>query len=142
MGASMCLPVSMFVFTSTVLFPSRSCVVMSVTSMDANCGHVGIRSPHGCVRSTSRVIRCVPSSVRPILLSELRDDLVRERQVDRVRERDRAVDLLEIEEALDRALDVLLRDTFVLRPGLAALEGLVGRLDDVAVGLRLADGHV
>src|SRR5256712_10653617 len=110
---------------------------MSVTSMDANCGHVGIRSPHGCVRSTSRFIRCVPSSVRPILLSDLSDDLVRERQVDRVRERDRAVDLLETEEALHRALDALLRDAFVLRPGLAALEGLVRRLDDGAGGLRL-----
>src|SRR2546422_4265839 len=125
----MCVPVCMFVFTSTVLFPSRGCVVMSVTSMDANCGHVGIRSPHGCVRSTSRVIGFCPASVRPVLLSELRDDLVRERQVDRVRERDRAVDLLEVEQALHRALDVLLRDPFVLRPRLAALEGLVRRLD-------------
>src|SRR5712691_3282202 len=44
----------MLVLTSTVLLRSRWCVVMSVTSIDANCGHVGMRSPHGWVRSTIR----------------------------------------------------------------------------------------
>src|SRR5919202_6259066 len=52
MGASMCVPVCMLVLTSTVLLRSRWCVVMSVTSMDANCGQVGMRSPQGWVRST------------------------------------------------------------------------------------------
>src|SRR5213594_1452813 len=129
----MCVPVCMFVFTRTVLLPSRWCVVMSVTSTDANCGHVGIRSPHGCVRSTSRVMRGVSRSVRPVLLAELGHDLGRERQVHRVCERDRPIDLLEVEEALDRALDVLLRDARVLGPGLPAFERLVGDLHDVAL---------
>src|SRR5437899_3193711 len=133
----MCVPVCMFVLTMTVLLPSRWCVVMSVTSTDANCGHVGIRSPHGCVRSTSRVMRGVTRSVRPVLLAELGNDLRRERQVHGVRERDRPIDLFEVEEAPDRTLDVLLRDPLVLRPGLGGFERLVGRFDDVALGLRL-----
>src|SRR5437870_6383043 len=52
----MWVPVCMLVLTSTVLFRSRWCVVISVTSIDANCGQVGIRSPHGCVRSTIRTL--------------------------------------------------------------------------------------
>src|SRR5207247_10796838 len=77
MGAWLCVPVCMFCFTSTVLFPSRWCVVISVTSMDANCGHVGIRSPHGCVRSTS-----FTRSVREVLHpTELLDDLLRDRKI-------------------------------------------------------------
>src|SRR5712692_4601611 len=64
MGASMWVPVCMLVLTSTVLFRSRWCVVMSVTSIDANCGQVGIRSPHGWVRSTIRtcVLKHAPST--------------------------------------------------------------------------------
>src|SRR5947209_2254193 len=53
MGASMCVPVCMLVSTSTVLLRSRWWVVMSVTLIEANCGHVGMRSPHGWVRSTT-----------------------------------------------------------------------------------------
>src|SRR5450759_1054765 len=52
----MCVPVCMFVLTSIVLLRSRWCVVMSVTSIEANWGHVGIRSPQGWVRSTRRVM--------------------------------------------------------------------------------------
>src|SRR5713226_4295272 len=58
MGASRCVPVCMLVSTSSVLLRSRWCVVMSVTLIEANCGHVGMRSPHGCVRSTT-LIGCV-----------------------------------------------------------------------------------
>src|SRR3989442_7864707 len=115
------LPVRMFVLTMTVLWPSRWCVVMSVTSTEANCGHVGIGSPHGCVRSTSRVMRRVARSVGPVLPAELEHDPGGERQVHRVGEADRPIDLLEVEEAFHGPLDVLLRDPFVLRPGLPAL---------------------
>src|SRR5919204_46874 len=67
----MCVPVCMFVRTSTVLFPSRWWVVMSVTWIGSNCGHVGIRSPQGCVRSTSFI------SVGEVLhASELIDDVL------------------------------------------------------------------
>src|SRR4051795_12095674 len=47
----MCVPVCMLVLTSMVLLRSRWCVVMSVTSIEANCGQVGMRSPQGWVRS-------------------------------------------------------------------------------------------
>src|SRR5947207_2473086 len=60
----MWVPVCMLVLTSTVLFRSRWCVVMSVTSIDANCGQVGIRSPHGWVRSTIRT-RLLKHVVKP-----------------------------------------------------------------------------
>src|SRR5882672_1137532 len=144
----MCVPVCMFVFTRTVLFPSRWCVVMSVTSMDANCGQVGIRSPQGCVRSTSFIApltapRSVAApSVGELLLAKLEDDAVREREVDDLVVRDGLVDLLVIEKALHRSLDVLPHHHLVLRPGLPGLERLVCRLHHVAVLLRLADGHV
>src|SRR5918992_4959763 len=49
----MCVPVCMFVLTNIVLLRSRWWVVMSVTSIEANCGQVGIRSPQGWVRSTT-----------------------------------------------------------------------------------------
>src|SRR5437870_2541887 len=133
----MCVPVCMFVLTRTVLLPSRGCVVMSVTSTEANCGQVGIRSPQGCVRSTSRVMRGVARSVRPVLPAELENDPGGERQVDGVGEGDGPIDLLEVEEALHGSLDVLLRDPFVLRPGLPALERLARRFHDITVGLWL-----
>src|SRR6266571_3276983 len=65
----MWVPVCMLVLTSTVLFRSRWCVVMSVTSIDANCGQVGIRSPHGCVRSTMRT-RTLKHAPRPYSFAE------------------------------------------------------------------------
>src|SRR5690242_10698004 len=55
MGASMWVPVCMLVSTSTVLLRSRWWVVISVTLIDANCGQVGMRSPQGCVRSTTLI---------------------------------------------------------------------------------------
>src|SRR5882672_10561981 len=112
---------------------------MSLTSMEANCGHVGIRSPHGCVRSTSFIafltaLRSVAvRSVRELLLAELSDDAVREREVDDLVERDGLVDLLVVEKALHRSLDVLPHHHLVLRPGLPGLERLVCRLHHVAV---------
>src|SRR6266852_6219547 len=102
MGASMCVPVCMFVFTRTVLFPSRWCVVMSLTSMDANCGQVGIRSPHGWVRSTSFIV--VAPSVRELRLAQLKNDALGEREVDDLVERDGLVDLLVVEKALHGSL--------------------------------------
>src|SRR5437899_198 len=67
--------------TRTVLLPSRWCVVMSVTWIASNCGQVGIRSPHGWVRSTSFVIS-VRRSVREVLhASELVDDLLHDGEV-------------------------------------------------------------
>src|SRR5216684_7894564 len=108
----MCVPVCMFVRTSTVDLPSRWCVVMSVTWIASNCGQVGIRSPQGCVRSTSFVI-----SVREVLhRTELRDDLLGDRQIDDVLELHVLRDLAEVLLALDRALDELLRHALVLRP--------------------------
>src|SRR5436853_2805420 len=81
MGASMWVPVCIFVRTSTVLFPSRWCVVMSVTWIASNCGQVGIRSRHGWVRSTSLVIS-VRRSVREVPHApELVDDLLHDREV-------------------------------------------------------------
>src|SRR5713226_2929994 len=110
MGASMCVPVCMFVRTSTVLLPSRWWVVMSVTWTGSNCGQVGIRSPHGCVRSTS-----FPRSIREVLHpTELLDDLLRDRQVDELVEGEVLGDLAERLLARDRALDVFLRYALVL----------------------------
>src|SRR2546430_10878303 len=114
----MCVPVCMFVRTSTVLLPSRWCVVMSVTWIASNCGQVGIRSPHGWVRSTSFRI-----SVREILdASELVRDLLRDREVGHVRELEVLRDLAEVLLALERALDVRLRYALVLRPCLGLHE--------------------
>src|SRR2546423_9162987 len=106
MGGSMCVPVCMFVFTRTVLFPSRWCVVMSLTSIEANCGHVGIRSPHGCVRSTSFTRR----SRVALHATELLDDLLRDREIGHVSELHVLRDLAEALLARDRSLDVRLRD--------------------------------
>src|SRR5205814_6735956 len=112
MGASMCVPVCMFVFTRTVLFPSRWCVVMSLTSMDANCGHVGMRSPHGCVRSTSST-----GSIREVLhAAQLFDDLLYDREIGDVLELQVLRDLSEPLLARDRAFDVGFEQAFVLRP--------------------------
>src|SRR6266545_2208043 len=122
MGASMCVPVCMFVRTSTVLLPSRWCVVMSVTWIASNCGQVGIRSPHGCVRSTSFI-----ALVREVLLAKLKDDAIGEREVDDLVERDRFIDLLVVDQAQYRSLDVLLHDHLVLWPRLPGLERLVSR---------------
>src|SRR5919201_3015337 len=109
----MCVPVCMFVRTSTVLFPSRWWVVMSVTWIGSNCGHVGIRSPQGCVRSTSFI------SVGEVLhASELLDDLLGDGEIHDVGELQILRDLAEVALALDRAFDVRLRHTLVLRPGL------------------------
>src|SRR6184192_573677 len=114
MGASMCVPVCMFVFTRTVLLPSRACVVISLTSTDANCGHVGIRSPHGWVRSTSFIRgRC---SREPLDAAQLLDDLLRDGEVCHVNELHVLGDLAEALLARDRPVDVRLRHAFVLRP--------------------------
>src|SRR5436309_4982656 len=95
----------MFVRTSTVLLPSRWCVVMSVTWIASNCGQVGIRSPHGCVRSTSFITRS--SSIREVLhASELLHDLLHDGQIGDVLERHGLGDLAEVLLALDRAFDV------------------------------------
>src|SRR5436190_2382424 len=114
----MCVPVCMFVRTSTVLLPSRWCVVMSVTWIASNCGQVGIRSPQGCVRSTS-----FRMSVREVLHpSELVRDLLRDGEVGDVGELQVLRDLAEVLLALERALDVGLRHALVLRPGLGLHE--------------------
>src|SRR5438105_4562176 len=127
----MCVPVCMFVRTSTVLLPSRWCVVMSVTWIASNWGQVGIRSPQACVRSTSFIGRKPNSSVREVLLAELRDDLGRDRQVDHVRESQVLLDLSEVLLALDRALDIRFRHALVLRPGFGLHEGVERVRDDV-----------
>src|SRR5438067_3037504 len=138
MGASMCVPVCMFVFTSTVLFPSRWCVVMSLTSMDANWGQVGMRSPHGWVRSMS-----FTRSIREVLHpTELLDDLLRDREVDELVEGEVFRDLAERLLARDRALDVLLRDALVLRPGFGLHQEVEGVRGDLGVDLPLLDGEV
>src|SRR5438105_14654715 len=74
----MWVPVCMLVLTSTVLFRSRWCVVISVTSIDANCGQVGIRSPHGCVRSTIRTLLLKHAPKRVELLSALGVDRLKD----------------------------------------------------------------
>src|SRR6266566_8727832 len=112
MGASMCVPVCMFVRTSTVLLPSRWCVVMSVTWIASNCGQVGIRSPHGWVRSTS-----FTRSIREVLHpAELLDDLLHDGQVGHILELQVLRDLSEPLLARDRAVDVRFQQAFVLRP--------------------------
>src|SRR5882762_7186353 len=129
MGASRCVPVCMFVRTSTVLLPSRWCVVMSVTWIASNCGQVGIRSPHGWVRSTSFIPR-VPRSVREVgHASELLHDLLDDGEVGDVLELEVLGDLAEVLLALDRAFDVRLQQTFVLWPGLR-LHEQIERLRD------------
>src|SRR2546428_3532888 len=101
MGASMCVPVCMFVRTSTVLLPSRWCVVMSVTWIASNCGQVGIRSPHGWVRSTSFISN--PRSIREVLhSSELLNDPLDDGEVRDVLEGHCLGDLAEVPLALDR----------------------------------------
>src|SRR5919198_289154 len=150
MGASMCVPVCMFVRTSTVLLPSRWCVVMSVTWIASNWGQVGIRSPHGCVRSPNfiagagprtpvRACRLVRSLVRLLSIRkvldppELLDDLLRDRQVDDLVEGEVLGDLPEGLLARDGAFDVLLRHALVLRPRL----GLDEDVERVPCDLRV-----
>src|SRR5438445_6682093 len=113
----MCVPVCMFVRTSTVLLPSRWCVVMSVTWIASNCGQVGIRSPHGWVRSTSFIFG--QRSIREVLhASELVHDPLHDGEVGDVLEGHGLRDLAEVLLALDRPLDVRLEQALVLRPGL------------------------
>src|SRR6266567_8858045 len=138
MGASMCVPVCMFVRTNTVLLPSRWCVVMSVTWTASNCGQVGIRSPHGCVRSTS-----FTRSIREVLHpTELLDDFLRDGEVDDLVEGEVLGDLAERLLAGDRALDVLLRDAFVLRPRLGLHEQVERVPGDLRVDLPFLDRDV
>src|SRR6267142_4227487 len=138
----MWVPVCMFVRTSTVLLPSRWCVVMSVTWIASNCGQVGIRSPHGWVRSTS-FIADVPGSIREVLhASELIDDLLDEREVGDVLELQVLGDLAEVLLALDRALDVRLQQALVLRPGLRLHEQVERLGHNVGGRLRLRDAEV
>src|SRR2546423_10085884 len=138
MGASMCVPVCMFVFTRTVLFPSRWCVVMSLTSIEANCGQVGIRSPHGCVRSTS-----FTTSIREVLHpSQLVDDLLRDRKVDELVEGEVLRDLAERLFARHRAFDVLLRHALVLWPSLGLDQEIESVAGDLRVDLPFLDGDV
>src|SRR2546421_5031871 len=121
----------MFVFTSTVLLPSRWCVVISVTWIASNCGQVGIRSPHGCVRSMS-----FTRSIREILHpTQLLDDLLRDREVDELVEGEVLGDLAERLLARDGALDVLLRHALVLRPCLRFDEEVEGVAGDLRVDL-------
>src|SRR6266849_10668949 len=142
MGASRCVPVCMFVRTSTVLLPSRWCVVMSVTWIASNCGQVGIRSPHGWVRSTSFIV-AVPRSIREVLhASELIHDPLDDRQVGDVLELQVLGGLAEVLLALDRAFDVRLEQTFVLRPGLCLHQRVKGVRYDVGGLLRLGDAEI
>src|SRR5438552_13923610 len=134
----MCVPVCMFVRTSTVLLPSRWCVVMSVTWIASNCGQVGIRSPHGCVRSTS-----FTRSIREVLHpTELLDDLLRDREVDELVEGEVFRDLAERLLARDRTFDVLLGNALVLRPGPGLHEKVERVRGDLGVDLPLLDGDV
>src|SRR6266568_5276047 len=143
MGASMCVPVCMFVRTSTVLFPSRWCVVISVTWIDSNCGQVGIRSPHGWVRSTSFVMSTVPGSVREVLhTSELIHDPFHDGEVGDVLELQVLRDLAEVLLALDRAFDVRLQQTLVLRPGLCLHQRVKRVRYDVGSLLGLGDADI
>src|SRR5262245_20364571 len=98
----MCVPVCMFVRMSTRDLPSRWCVVMSVTWIASNCGQVGIRSPHGWVRSTSFIGSREPGHRS----AELRDDLLHDREVRDALERQVLGDLAEGLLARDGALDV------------------------------------
>src|SRR5438552_9361944 len=142
MGASMWVPVCMFVRTSTVLFPSRWCVVMSVTWIASNWGQVGIRSPHGWVRSTSLVIS-VRRSVREVLHApELVDDLLYDGEVGDVLELQVLRDLPEALLARDRPFDVGFEQALVLRPGLRLHQRVEGIGDDVGRFLRLSHARV
>src|SRR3979490_2234066 len=140
----MCVPVCMFVRTSTVLLPSRWCVVMSVTWTASNCGQVGIRSPHGCVRSTSFIftVLCLIREVRHA--SELVHDLLHDGEVGDVLELQVLGDLAEVLLALDRAFDVRLQETLVLWPGLCLHEQVERVRYDVGglLGLGHADVDV
>src|SRR6266851_9166694 len=125
MGASRCVPVCMFVRTSTVLLPSRWCVVMSVTWIASNCGQVGIRSPHGWVRSTSLTPRS--GSIREVLhAAKLVDHALHDREIGDVLERHGLRDLAEVALALDRALDIRFEQALVLGPGLRLHEQVEG----------------
>src|SRR5207302_4686475 len=127
MGASMCVPVCMFVRTSTVLLSSRWCVVMSVTWIASDCGQVGIPSPHGCVRSTIRITR--DRSIREVLhRPELLHHLLHDREIGDVLEPQVLGDLPEVLLALDGPVDVGLRHTLVLGPGLRLHERVEGAL--------------
>src|SRR5438477_12210216 len=96
----------MFVRTSTVLLPSRWCVVMSVTWIASNCGQVGIRSPQGWVRSTSFVISVRRSVGEVLHASELVDDLLHDGEVGHILELQVLRDLAEPLLARDRPFDV------------------------------------
>src|SRR5258707_14011031 len=134
MGASMCVPVCMFVRTSTVLLRSRWCVVMSVTWIASNCGQVGIRSPHGWVRSTSFILR--PSSIGKVLHApELLHDLLHDGEVRDVLKGHGLRDLAEVLLALDRAFDVRLQQALVLRPRLRLHQEVEGLSCDHRVDL-------
>src|SRR5216683_6944669 len=142
MGASMCVPVCMFVRTSIVLLPSRWCVVMSVTWTASNCGQVGIRSPHGWVRSISFVISVRRSIWEILHASELIDDLLHDGEVGDVLELQILRDLAESLLARDRALDVGLEKAFVLRPCLGLHQSVEGIRDHVGCFLRLGHAEV
>src|SRR2546430_8065576 len=134
----MCVPVCMFVRTSTVLLPSRWCVVMSVTWIASNCGQVGIRSPHGCVRSMS-----FTRSIREVLdAPELVDHLLHDREVGDVLELQVLRDLPEPLLTCDRSLDVGFEQTFVLRPCLGLHKGVERLPDHVGRFLRLSYAEV
>src|SRR5437879_10602498 len=86
---------------------------MSVTSMEANCGHVGIRSPHGWVRSTS--FNRHRLSREPLDTTELLDDLLGDGEIRHVRELHVLRDLPEALLAGDGPLEVARRDALALR---------------------------
>src|SRR5947208_7337355 len=128
----------MFVRTSTVLLPSRWCVVMSVTWIASNCGQVGIRSPHGWVRSTS-----FTRSIRKVLHpTQLVNDFLRDRKVDELVEGEVLRNLAERLFARHRAFDVLLRDALVLWPGLGLDQEIEGLARDLRVDLPFLDRNV
>src|SRR5438876_4788156 len=135
MGASMCVPVCMFVRTSTVLLPSRWCVVMSVTWIASNCGQVGIRSPHGWVRSTS-----FTRSIREVLHpAELLDDLPRDGKVGDILELQVLRDLPEALLTCDRSFDVRFQQALVLWPCPRLHQRVESIRDHVGRFLRLGD---
>src|SRR5205807_8881955 len=113
---------------------------MSVTSMEANCGHVGIRSPHGWVRSTS--FNRHRLSREPLDTTELLDDLLGDREIRHVRELHVLRDLPEALLAGDGPLDVRLRDALVLRPSFRFPESVERRLDHIPLLFGLLDAEV
>src|SRR5437868_549173 len=138
----MCVPVCMLVRTRTVLLPSRWCVVMSVTWIASNCGQVGIRSPHGWVRSTSFVIS-VRRSVREVLhASELVHDLLHDGEIGDVLELQILRDLPKVLLALEGALDVGFKQAFVLWPSFRLHQRIEGVPDHVGRFLRLGHAEV